>query len=300
MNWKTGTAFVALSLVWGSSFMWIGVALDEHIAPMTVATIRVGLGLLGLLAVLLIKKVKLPREPRLWLLFSGTALLNVVLPFPLISWAGTRIDSSLSAVLNGTVPLFTTLFAHVCFHDEKLSLPRFIGLMCGFCGVVVLSSRTMESNGKQTTLPGILAMLAAATCYGLNNVYSKRFLRGQPPLLTATMTLLIAFATLCPIWLVMEYPVRMPVLPLTWFALCWLGFLGVSAAYVCFFALLELWGPTRASTVAYVFPVVGMTLGIIFRNEHPTWRLFVGSALILIGLWMINRRAKTAAKAAAA
>ncbi len=174
MNLRNGLVFAALSAIWGASFLWIGIALDEHITPMTLATVRVGLGLAGLLVWVRWKRVELPREPRVWLLFVATGILNTALPFPLISWAETRIDTGMASVLNGTVPLFTNVFAHFLFHDEKMSAKRAFGLLVGFAGVLVLASKSFERGERETTLPGILAMLGAVLCYATANCYTRR------------------------------------------------------------------------------------------------------------------------------
>ena len=291
MNLRNWIVFGLLSVVWGSSFLWIGIALDEKITPMTLATVRVGLGLTGLLIAVRVKKVALPREPRVWLLFVATGVLNTALPFPLISWAETRIDTGMASVVNGTVPLFTNVFAHFLFHDERMTMRRVIGLACGFGGLLVLASKAFDQSGRHTTLPGILAMLGAVLCYASANCYAKRFLRGQKPIITATMTLLIAFALMLPTLLITQSPVKWPVLPMSWLALCWLGFLGLSWAYVAYFDLIEKWGPSRVSTSAYLYPFVGMILGIIFRHEAPTWRLYVGAIMIVGGLVIVTRNA---------
>lgn len=282
--------FAALAVIWGASFLWIKIGVRE-ISPMMLATVRVGLGLGGLLVAMRVRKVRIPREPRVWLLFLGTALMNAALPFPLISWAETRISSGMASVLNSTVPLFTNIIAHFCFHDERMSLRRALGLLCGLLGVVVLASSGNRDAGHESTLPGLVAMIAAVLCYAGSNAYAKRFLRGQPPLLISTMTLLIAFLIMVPA-LVLSEPLRFPREPLTWVALSWLGLLGVSVAYVIYYVLLAEWGPSRVSTIAYMFPFTGMLLGIVFLKEELTWHLLAGSGLIAAGLWFVNRGAR--------
>jgi drug/metabolite transporter (DMT)-like permease len=292
MQLRNWLLFSALAAIWGASFLWIKIAVRE-ISPMMLATTRVGLGLAGLLVAMRVRRIAIPRQPRVWLLFLGTALMNAALPFPLISWAETRINSGMASVLNGTVPLFTNIIAHFCFHDERMSLRRAAGLACGLAGVVVLASNGHgpDTTAHESSLPGLLAMLAAVLCYASSNAYAKRFLRGQPPLLISTMTLLIAFLLMAPT-LVLTEPLQLPREPLTWLALSWLGLLGVSVAYVIFYVLLAEWGPSRVSTIAYVFPFTGMLLGIIFLNEPPTWRLCAGAGLIAVGLWFVNRGAR--------
>ena len=286
MEFRFLLIFTGLSLIWGASFLWIKIALIE-LSPMGVATFRVGLGMCGALAIAFFKGVKFPREKRAWLVFLGPALLNTALPFPMIAWAETRISSGLASVLNGTVPLFTFIMAHFFFHDERMTLKRAIGLLCGFLGVLVLASKALFEQGGSNSLEGMAAMLSAIVLYACANVYAKKYLRGQQPMVTAALTLTFAFLILLP-WYLLSEPVHVPALPMTWLALLWLGLLGLSTAYVFYFYLIEHWGPSRVSTIAYVFPFMGMLLGIIFLNEAFTWRLGAGAVLIVTGLWIIN------------
>jgi drug/metabolite transporter (DMT)-like permease len=283
-NWLV---FAFLSLIWGSSFLWIKLAVQE-LSPLGVASMRIGLGLFGLLVFMRVKGIRLPVDRKTWLLYLGTALLNTALPFPLIAWAEKEISSGMAAVINGTVPIFTHIIAHFLFHDERLTPKRILGLAFGLGGVIVLSSRELFDPAARSTLPGVLAMLTAIFIYGCANAYARKYLKGKPPMITSTMTLLIASLLLSPAWLIVDRPVHLPVQPITWIALLWLGWLGLSTAYVLYFDLMEHWGPSRLSTIAYVFPFMGMLLGVIFLHEELTWRLFAGACLIVAGIGIIN------------
>jgi drug/metabolite transporter (DMT)-like permease len=131
-------------------------------------------------------------------------------------------------------------------------------------------------------------VLGAAASYAVAATYSRRHLRGHPPLLQATMVVLIADVFTWMAVLAGERPVHLPALPVTWFALAWLGLLGSCVAYLLYFYLINAWGPTRAVTVTYVFPMIGLLLGIIFLDEAADWRLVAGSALIIGGIVIGN------------
>lgn len=282
--------FVAMSLIWGASFLWIKIALEE-ISPLALATCRIALGVIGLIVLCAFRRVKIPWKLRTWMLFLAPAILNSAIPFALISWAETRISSGMASILNGTVPLFTFVLAHFCFHDERMTLKRAIGLFCGFIGVIVLAGKDLLSAGHENSLAGVGAMILAVLCYALGNIYAKKYLRGQPALVTSMLSLTLALALILPVLLATEHPVHWPMRGRTWFALSWLGFLGLSTAYVMYYYLLDHFGPSRVSTVAYVFPFIGMLLGIVFLNEHPTWHLAAGATLIVAGLWIVNHGA---------
>lgn len=135
---------------------------------------------------------------------------------------------------------------------------------------------------------GQIAVIAASASYATAITFSRRYLRNQPPVLQAAMVVLIADGLL---WLaapIAERPFHLPALPITWIALAWLGLLGSCLAYLLFFFVMNAWGPTRASVVTYVFPVIGLILGIIFLRETPDWRLLAGALLIVGGIAVIN------------
>ena len=287
MKLKEWGAFALLGLVWGSSFLWIKIAVQE-VGPFTLVVLRLSFGLAGLLIVMLWQKQPLPRDRRTLLAYLFMGVFNTAVPFTLISWGETKIDSGLASILNGTVPLFTIVIANYWLHDEKITLARLAGLVIGFIGVGVLVSRDFGLEGLTGNVWGQLAVLAASGCYATAITFSRKHLRNQPPVVQALMTLLIADAVMWAVTPAVEWPFHLPLLPLTWFAIAWLGLLGSCLAYLLFFYLINAWGPTRASLVTYVFPVIGLILGIIFLNEVADWRLIVGSLLVVGGIGAVN------------
>jgi drug/metabolite transporter (DMT)-like permease len=289
MKLKEWGAFALLGLIWGSSFLWIKIAVRE-IGPFVLVAFRLLFGLAGLFIIARLRKLSFPRNRRTLLAFAFMGVFNTALPFVLISWGETKIDSGLAAILNGTVPLFTIVIAHFWLHDEKITLPRLAGLIVGFVGVVILVSRDFGPQGLHGDVLGQLAVLAAALSYATAATFSRKFLRNQPPILQGLMILLIADSIMWLITPIATQPLVLPALPLTWLALAWLGLLGSCTAYILYFYLINTWGPTRATLVTYVFPVIGLILGIIFLNEQPDWHLIAGSALVVAGILVVNFR----------
>ncbi|HEY3247075.1 MAG TPA: DMT family transporter [bacterium] len=291
MKLKEWGAFWLLGVIWGSSFLWIKIAVAD-IGPITLVAFRLLFALLGLVVVLALQQRRFPRDARtLWaLVFMG--VFNTAIPFALISWGETRIDSALASILNGTVPLFTIVIAHYWLADEKISAMRVIGLIIGFLGVVVLVSRDFGPQGLHSSILGQVAVLAAAISYGMSATFSRRHLRGVPPAIQATSIVFVADALAWASVPIAEHPVIFPRLPITWFALAWLGLLGSCIAYLLYFYLLNAVGATKSTLVTYVFPVIGLLLGIIFLGEAADWRLLVGSALIVGGIAVVNLRTR--------
>jgi len=291
MRPKDWGAFLLLGTIWGSSFLWIKIAVAD-IAPTTLAAFRLLFGLIGLLTVAWLTRQRFDAVRRHWRAYLFMGFFNTAFPFMLINWAETRIDSALAAILNATAPLFAFIIAHFWQADEKMTPTRTAGLVMGFAGVIVLVSREFSPQGVHASLWGQVAMLVASTSYALSANYSRRYLRGHPPLLQATMVVLFADAISWAVALSTDRPFGAPSAWLTWFALAWLGLLGSCTAYLLYFYLINRVGASRSSLVTYVFPVVGLLLGIIFLDEIMDWHLVVGSALVVGGIAVINRPAR--------
>ncbi len=299
MRLKEWSVFVLLGLIWGSSFLWIKIAVAET-GPFTLVAFRLLFGVLGLLLALRLSRQPIPRDRRTLLAFAFMGLVNTAVPFILITWGETRIDSSLASILNGTVPLFTIVIAHFWLHDEKITASRLAGLSVGFMGIVLLVSRDLAHVDLRGNVLGQFAVIAASLSYATAITFSRRHLRNQSPVVQSAMMLLIADALVWAVTPAVERPLNLPDSPLAWFAIVWLGLLGSCVAYMLFFYLINAWGPTRASLVTYVFPVIGLILGILFLHESPDWRLLAGSALIVAGILVVNLRLRLPPKAAVA
>lgn len=291
--------FALLGLVWGSSFLWIKVAVRE-IGPATLVGFRLLIGLLGLAAVVAIRRPPLPRDRRTLSVLGILGITNTALPFLLISWGEQFIDSAMASILNGTVPLFTIVIAHLALRDDRITAARILGLITGFLGVVVLMSRDLGPQSRAGSVLGQAAVLAAAISYAGSSVFARRNLRQVDSVVQAFLPLIAADTVAWVTALASEAPLQIPRLPITWLALAWLGLLGSCLAYLLYFHLLHAIGPTRATMVTYVFPVVGVILGVTFLGERADWHLVVGALFVALGIAVVNIKRRAAVAAAAA
>ena len=143
MKTKDWLIFLLLGGIWSSSFLWIKIAVQE-MGPVTLVAFRVLFGLLFGIAVVIFTRTPLPRDVKSWAPLLVLGLSNVAIPFVLISWGEQTIDSAVAAILDATVPLFVILLAHIALHDDKITLPKMLGLLLGFAGVVVLVSKDVQ------------------------------------------------------------------------------------------------------------------------------------------------------------
>ncbi|MEX2144334.1 MAG: EamA family transporter [Anaerolineales bacterium] len=294
MKPKDWFAFLALSLAWGSSFFWIKIAVLE-IGPFLLVALRILFGILGLAVVVLFRRPTWPTDRRAISTLLILGLTNTAVPFVLISWAEQHIDSAVASILNSSVPLFTMLIAHVVLADDRMTRQRIFGLLVGFAGVIVLTFRDTGGDLRLNLLAQG-AMLLAVLFYAGSSVYARRNTQGISPIIQSLVPLLLADAFIWASALAVESPIRLPDLGLTWFALIWLGLVGSCLAYLLYYYLIHSIGPTRTTMVTYVFPVVGISLGVFvlpmlgYPAETLDLSLIAGTVLILGSLLIVNKR----------
>jgi len=281
-------AFGLLGLVWGSSYLFIKIGV-ETLPTFVLIAGRLGIGALLLGIVMLAAREPLPRGMRVYGHLVVLAIINIVIPFTLITWGERSIDSALASILNSTVPLFTIVLAGFVLHDEPITVNRLVGLIVGFGGVILLTSRSL-AGASDGNLLGELAMIGSSISYACGNVYARRNVRGLRPMVPAFFQVSIAFVVTGALALITGRPSEIDLEPDAIFAVLWLGLLGSGLAYLLFYRLLRDWGSTRTSMVAYLLPIVGIVLGYVVLGETVDARIIAGTALIIGGIALVNSR----------
>ena len=293
MRAKDWLFFILLGTLWGSSFLWIKIAVQET-SPLLLVTLRLSFAIITLTIAAIIARPLWPQSKRLWLALVLFGFTNSAIPYFLISWGEQYIDSAVAAILNSTTPLFAMLIAHIFLDDERITLPRLTGLIIGLGGIVIIVSRDLGKNepGSQYTtllLLGQAAVLLASLLYAGSAVFAKRNFKGLSPVVQGLIPIVGASIFLWLLVPIVEDPISLPELPITWISIAWLGLLGTGFAFILYFYLIHSVGPTRTTMVTYIFPLVGLVLGVIVLGEKLDWRLAVGAALIIISVVLVNR-----------
>lgn len=288
MNKVEWSLFLLLGAAWGSSFMWIKIAVQD-VGPFALVGWRLLFGSLGMAVVLRLRGTALPRGWSTWRDLAALGLINTALPFVLISWGEQTVDSAVASILNSTVPLFTLMIAQFFLPDEGMDRRRVSGLLLGFVGVLLLMSRDL-TGGVQASLIGQLAVLAASLSYAAAAVFSRRRLGDVNHLVQAFVPMLAADAVVWSLAWPLEGGDLLPATGLTWLALVWLGLLGSCLAYILYFSLLERVGPTRTTLVTYLIALFGVVLGVLFLGEQLDAALVGGGALVIAGIAIVNWR----------
>lgn len=274
-----------LGAIWGASFLLIKIAVGE-MGPMTLAMLRTALGAAVLGLILAVRRERLSRDRRYWAHLVLMAALGIAVPFAAISWGTQHIASSLSAILNAAMPLFT--FCIVALSRGEATGPRRLaGVLLGLAGILILVLPQLLQGGVQTTVLGQLAVVGAALSYAVAVVYANQHLKNQSPLHTSFGQLALAALMLAPLAL-LEDSWRAPLTYRSLAAVAVLGILGTAIAYLIYYGLIRQAGATFTSLVTYITPVFGVFWGRLILDERLTWNAFAALGLILGGLLLVR------------
>lgn len=273
---------VALALLWGSSFLWIKLALGG-LSPVQLTLVRLVLGAVVLVVFGYVRRERLPTEPRVWAHVIVAGLFGNAIPFVLFGVGEQTIDSGLAGVLNATMPLWALLIGITIGTDRAIGAVRVAGLVLGFAGTVVLFEPWQSGDGLLSW--GALACLIASICYAISYTYIGAKLAGRGlPALTLSSAQLVAASGLTAVAMPVAglAPVRLAALPLI--AVAVLGIFGTGVAFLINYSLIADEGATTASTVGYLIPVVSVLLGILALGEPVQPWVIVGMVIVLAGV----------------
>jgi drug/metabolite transporter (DMT)-like permease len=287
MGVKEWGLIVILSIIWGASFFFVEIAI-KTMTPLTIVLCRVGGAAFLLWGFVLVTRRKLPKDIRVWAAFLALGAMNNVIPFSLIAWGQSHIDSSLAAILNATTPVFSVILAHFLTRDEPLTKRRLAGVLFGWGGVIILIG--IESlNGVGMKIAGQAAVLGAAFLYAISAIFGRRF-KDIDPVVVAAGMLSGSTLIMVPLVSVFEQPFTLNPDWTTWAALFGLSVISTSLAYIIYFYVLSKAGATNILLVTFLIPVSAIFLGMMVLGETPGWNAFTGMGLIFIGLIFIDGR----------
>lgn len=270
-------ALLLLAAIWGSSFLFIRIAVGDF-GPLALSGARTLLAGLALLP-LLFWRHKLSVIRRYWRSIIIVGLFNSALPFILFNYATMTLPAGKMSIINALTPLWGAVIAWVWLRD-KIPPLRLLGLMVGFAGILVLVWDQLSFTDTQSML-AVLAGVAAPIFYGIAASYTKKYLMDADPIATAAGSLIAAGLMLLPLT-IYTWPVE-PISFGAWAAMLGLGLLCTAIAYVLYYQLLIRIGPPRAMTVTFLIPVFGVFWGWLFLDEAITLRVVLGGSVILLG-----------------
>ncbi|HEY6102793.1 MAG TPA: DMT family transporter [bacterium] len=273
--------FLAVSAIWGSSFLFIAIAL-ESFRPGLVTWLRV---LFGTAVLWSLPGVRARIDRKDWARIVALSILWVALPFTLFPLAQRSVNSAIAGMLNGAAPIFTAVTGSLMLRQAP-GPRQLVGIPLGFLGAATIALSAASAGPSQ--LHGVIMIVAATLCYGTA-------LNIATPLQQRYGSLSVT-ARMMPIAAVLTMPFGLASLPgsrLAWpaiAAIVVLGFFGTGVAYVLMGRLVGRVGSTRASTINYLVPVVALGLGVVFRNDHVRPAAVVGVVLAILGAYVASRR----------
>lgn len=286
--WRELGVLLILALIWSSSFMLIKVSI-ETIPPLTLAAGRLILAAGILISFAAWAGHRIPLSPRVWMVFLFIGFFGNALPYALIGWGEVYIDSSLAAILMAVMPVTTAVLAHFFTPGERLNPMRFLGVVVGFSGIVVLMGADALS-GLGSALLAQLAVLAGASSYAITTIFARHHIYLPGPVLAAGSTL-IGAALVLPPALLKERPWELEPTAQALIAATILGIACTGLATLIYFRLIRSIGPTLFSQINFLIPIMGVGWGMALLAERPGWQAAAALCMVLSGVGLVNRYA---------
>ncbi len=278
-------AFVTIS--WGGSFLFIKVLVNAEMDPIGVSAARCALGALALAPMAWVLRDRFPRERRALLILLGLAVFDFAIPWTLIAFAQQYTTSATASIANSSLPLWTALFAALFIPGELLTRGTIAGVLLGFAGVVVLLAPDLGQIDAGL-LKGIPVLLVATAMYGISAVIIRKELQAVHSLQVTFVLVAGASLLLVPIAFASGSYRGVDMGAGEWFSLLALGALGSGIAVVAYMWLIANAGAVRATVTTYMIPFVAVILGWLILSEPLGWSLFLGLALVLCGIALVQ------------
>lgn len=277
---------ILLGVIWGGSFLSIRIALDE-IPVVTLVLHRCGWAALFLWAVVLLMRLPIPKEPRIWGAFLVMGLLNNVIPFGLMAWGQLHIETGLTSILNAATAIFGVIVAALVFTDERLTARKAAGVLLGFLGVATaIGLERFASFDLRSTAQ--LAVLAGTVSYAFASAWARLKLSNLPPQVAAAGMLTGSTFCLLPAALLIDGPVTLALETGTWLSIAYFSLIATAGAYLLYYRVLSLAGSGNLMLVTLIIPPVAIMLGALVLGEELKPQAYAGFALLAAGLAVLN------------
>lgn len=279
------TLLILVAAIWASAFMAIKIAVPE-VGPIWLAAIRVAIGAIALAPYALIKGVVLPSGLQMWALVVIMAVLNVVIPFFLISWAELTIDAGVTSLLMGIGPFLALIGSHLFTADDKINRRKAIGVAFGFTGVVTIVGWDALTQIGSGHLLAQLAAIGGCVCYVTAGILIRRI--DVPPLSLAFLALVIGTIILIPLALATDGMLAALPSSGTLMALLYLGVFPTGIAYILRFYLINKVGYSAFAMSVNLIPVFGILMGVVLLGEPLRPQVLIALILVLFGLYFMR------------
>ena len=281
--------WLTLALIWGSTWLFIKLGLED-LPPFTFAGIRFVIAAVILLTIILVRRRPLPRDWRDWALIAGTGILAFGINYGLLFWGENRTSSGLAAILQTIIPVFGLILAHLHLPEERITWPKFAGVLLGIGGVAIIFSNQMETGGP-AAFQGSVAIVIGAFGAAYSNVLIKSRGGQLDYAVLAGGQMVFGLVPLLIIGILFEgNPLALRWTPLALLSLFYLAIVGSVVAFLLYYWLVRHMEVTKTMLIALFTPLLAVSLGMIVRGEELTWRIAAGGACIMAGIGVIVLR----------
>lgn len=289
LDLQSSIMLLLLAAVWAGSFFFGEIALRE-VPPFTVTLHRAIWAVPLLASIVFVKGIAVPWSPQIWGAYLVMGALNNAIPFSLIFWGQTQIESGLASILNATTAMFAAVVAGLLLPDEPLTAKKVIGAALGVAGVAFIMGPSALTEFNLSNLAQ-LAILGATMSYALAGVWGKAKLADQPPLMNAIGVLIGSMVLMMPIVLVFDGPPNFALSTGVWAALIGMAVLSTALAYLLYFAILARAGTANLLLVTLLVPPFAIGLGVLFLGEQMKLEALIGLTIIGLGFAVTDGRA---------
>ena len=277
-----------LGFIWGASFLSIHIALRE-IGPLTAVAHRTTWAMLILWGYVILRRLPLPTDPRVWGAFVIMGLMNNVIPFSLMAWGQLHIETGLTSILNAATAIFGVIMAALFFADERLTVRKIVGVSMGFIGVATAIGLSALTQFDIRSL-GQLAVIGGTISYALAGVWARKTLVGLAPQVAAAGMLTGATLITLPVAWVFEGPISLQLTMQTWGASAYYAIVATAIAYLLYYRVLAMAGSGNLMLCTLLVAPVAIILGAIVLGEALPLRAYTGFALLAVGLMILDGR----------
>lgn len=289
-GWGVPVAWVTLCVVWSSTWLAIKVGLRD-LPPISFVAIRFLIAIIVLLAVSLGRTHLIPRARKDYFILAVTGILMFAINYTLLFWAELHISSGLAAVLQATIPIFGMMFAHWILPDEPLRLLKVAGAIIALGGVTVICARLLGFNGPLAFWGGLAVVFGAASAAFANVLVKARSMKLAPAMLAAWQMIFGTAPLLLLGFAIDGNPARFHWTVSSVFCLFYLALVGSALTFLLLYWLLPRLTVAQLQSISLITPPGAVMLGWLLGGETFPLSSLLGAALVLVGVWMIFRKA---------
>ncbi|MFZ4619578.1 MAG: DMT family transporter [Bacteroidota bacterium] len=280
-------AYTAICTIWGSTWLVIKLGL-ETMTPLLSAGLRFAVAGIILFAIIRMRKIEIPWTPSTRWFYMVIALTSFSVPFGLVYWGEHQISSGMTSILFATYPLWVAIISSMLIPSDKVTLPKVIGVLLGFAGVVTIFSQNVQFNATTTTLLGMGAVILSGAIQAFSAVTIKKHGHEISPFVVSFVPMTISAVLLLVVSFAVEDLSAVHFTPMSLFSILFLAILGTIITFVSYFWLLKRVEVVILSLTAFVTPLIAVLLGVIVLQEKVFPELFAGASLVFLGIASAN------------